>query len=454
MIKFSLNEIARAVKAKECDFANVYVDKICSDTRKITPGCLFIAIKGENFDGHDFIQKAFELGANAVISHKEIDTDKPVILVEDTKKALLLIARHNRMNINALIVGVTGSVGKTSTKDMIACVLNAKYSTYKTKGNLNNDIGLPHSLLDLDESFNAAVIEMGMSNFGEIKLLSETTCPNIGVITNIGVSHIENLGSRDGILKAKMEITSGLGCSSPLVLNGDDDKLVTVKGNVKNPIMYYGIDNPSCDVKAVNIVQSQQTTTFDIIYEDKKYNAKIPTIGKHNVMNALCAFCVGRLANIEPENIICAFMEYKPSGMRQNIVQHNGYTVIEDCYNASPDSMRASLSVLADMECSGKKVAVLGDMLELGDYSQTAHKSVGEMVAKSGADILLCYGNEARYIAQGAQNSKATIECFDNMDKLIEKLICTLEKGDIVVFKASHGMHLEKAIEGLYNHNI
>ncbi len=451
MIKFSLNEIARAVRAKKCDFPQIYVDKICSDTRKITQGSLFIAIKGENFDGHDFIDKAFELGANAVISHKEIDTDKPVILVEDTRKALLSLARHNRLNIDALIVGVTGSVGKTSTKDMIACVLGAKYNTYKTKGNLNNDIGLPHSLLELDQSFNAAVIEMGMSNFGEIEVLSQATCPNIGVITNIGVSHIENLGSRDGILKAKMEIKSGLGCASPLVLNGDDDKLITVKGTVENPVMYYGIDNKDCAVYGKNIVQNGDQTEFDIVYEEKQYHAKIPTIGKHNVMNALCAFGVARLAGIDTDKIISAFMDYKPSGMRQNIVKHNGYTVIEDCYNASPDSMKASLSVLHDINCDGKRIAVLGDMLELGEYSEKAHENVGKVVVESGADVLFCYGKQAKYIAKGAQESNVQIKCFEDINELVDELYKTVSKGDVVVFKASHGMHLEKAIEGLYS---
>ncbi len=451
MVKFSLNEIARAVRAKKCDFPDIYVDKICSDTRKITQGSLFVAIKGENFDGHDFIDKAFELGANAVISHKEIDTDKPVILVEDTRKALLSLARHNRMNVDALIVGVTGSVGKTSTKDMIACVLNAKYNTYKTKGNLNNDIGLPHSLLELDESFDAAVIEMGMSNFGEIELLSTTTLPNIAVITNIGVSHIENLGSRDGILKAKMEIKEGLGCASPLVLNGDDDKLITVRGTVENPVMYYGIENKDCDVYGKNIVQNSDETEFDIVYDDNQYHAKIPTIGKHNVMNALCAFGVARLAGIDADKIITSFMDYKPSGMRQNIVKHNGYTVIEDCYNASPDSMKASLSVLRDIKCDGKRIAVLGDMLELGQYSEKAHESVGKMVVDSNADILFCYGEQAKYIAKGAQNSKVQINCFEDINELVNELVKTVSKGDVVVFKASHGMHLEKAIEGLYS---
>ncbi|MDF2567779.1 MAG: murF, partial [Oscillospiraceae bacterium] len=347
--------------------------------------------------------------------------------------------------------GITGSVGKTSTKEMIYYVLSQKYKTLKTQGNLNNEIGLPMTLLNLDRSYQAAVIEMGMSNRGEISRLSLTACPNIGVITNIGVSHIENLGSRENILKAKLEILDGIIDDSPIVLNADDDMLSTVDEFLQREIIFYGINNPEADIRAVDIVQQNMTTEFDIVYYGNKVKARIPAIGIHNVYNALAAFCVGLIGEVDVADIIKGIASYKPAGMRQNVVVKEGVTVIEDCYNASPDSMKAALNVLSEIDTQGKRFAVLGDMLELGEVSEKLHFDVGVLASESKADVLVCYGEQARHIAQGAvSNGMTNVLAFDDKEDVSNYLKQNVKFGDAVLFKASRGMKLEEVILQTY----
>lgn len=442
-----VSEIAKAVGSDSTSGA--IVTSISTDTRTIKKGSLFIALKGANFDGHDYIEKAFEQGAVAAISHEEITSDKgEVIKVENTNKALLSLAAFYRQRFPISVVGITGSVGKTSTKEMIYSVLSKSFSTLKTEGNLNNEIGLPTTLFRLDPTFEAAVIEMGMSNFGEISRLSKTAKPDIGVITNIGVSHIENLGDREGILKAKLEMLDGVSGEYPLVLNFDDDMLSTVE---YKEIFSFGIDNKSADVVAENIeLHGSMSTTFDIVYKGDTYKAEIPVMGKHNVYNALAAFSVGILLEMDIADILEGIKGYQHTGMRQNIVKYSGITVIEDCYNASPDSMRASLDVLAKMECKGRRIAVLGDMLELGPYSEPMHRQIGEYAADK-ADIIFCYGIESKAIYRGAfAKFLEEIYYYDNKDSLAEELSQIQKEGDVVLFKASRGMKLEEVINKVY----
>lgn len=424
------------------------ITSVAIDTRKIEKGCLFICIKGERFDAHRFIDEAFEKGAAAVMISEDVKIDKPYIKVDDTAKQMLSLAGYYRSKFDIPIVALTGSVGKTTTKEFTHLVVNSKYKAIKTLGNLNNEIGLPQMLFMLDSSTEAAVIEMGMNHFGEIHRLSTATQPTVGIITNIGVSHIENLGSREGILEAKLEILDGLKKGAPLLLNGDNDLLSTVKNN-DYKIYFYAVDNDA-DFKAVDIKENPNTTSFTVQYFGKERSITIPAIGKHNVYNALAAFAVGILLDIDAETAADALKTYEPSGMRQKVVEINGITSIEDCYNASPDSMKAGITTLAGIQAC-KKIAVLSDMLELGEYSEQAHYDVGTMAAENKIDYLLCVGSDAKYIVDGARdNGLLNAYLFDSKQSLTDKLFEIAEKGDAVLFKASRGMKLEEVISEIY----
>lgn len=424
------------------------ITSVAIDTRKIEKGCLFICIKGERFDAHRFIDEAFEKGAAAVMISEDVKIDKPYIKVDDTAKQMLSLAGYYRSKFDIPIVALTGSVGKTTTKEFTHLVVNSKYKAIKTLGNLNNEIGLPQMLFMLDSSTEAAVIEMGMNHFGEIHRLSTATQPTVGIITNIGVSHIENLGSREGILEAKLEILDGLKKGAPLLLNGDNDLLSTVK-NDDYKIYFYAVDNDA-DFKAVDIKENPNSTSFTVQYFGKERSITIPAIGKHNVYNALAAFAVGILLDIDAETAADALKNYEPSGMRQKVVEINGITSIEDCYNASPDSMKAGITTLAGIQAC-KKIAVLSDMLELGEYSEQAHYDVGTMAAENKIDYLLCVGNDAKYIVDGARdNGLLNAYLFDSKQSLTDKLFEIAEKGDAVLFKASRGMKLEEVISEIY----
>lgn len=445
MEKLKLSEIAPYLGAtynKDAEF-----DSVCIDTRKITKGCLFICIKGERFDAHQFADEALSLGASAVMIHSDIELNGAYIKVADTSKAMLSLSGYYRSKFNIPVVGLTGSVGKTTTKEFTHLVVSAKYNAIKTQGNLNNEIGVPQMLFQLNNSVEAAVIEMGMNHFGEISRLVNEVKPTIGLITNIGVSHIENLGSREGILKAKLELCEGLADGAPLILNGDNDMLQTVKDE-HHKVVFYGIENG--EFKADNIVETENSTSFDIAYYGKTQHIVIPTIGIHNVYNALAAFTVGYFLNVEPQAAAEALGTYVPAGMRQKVVDVDGITSIEDCYNASPDSMRAALKTLSNIK-GNKKIAVLGDMLELGDYAKTAHTEVGKAVAENKIDYLLAYGNDAKYYVEGAKQSGVqNAFLFDDKEKLSDMLLNIATKGDAILFKGSRGMKLEDVINTVY----
>ncbi len=443
-----VSEIAKALNA-DVHSENL-INRVSIDSRDVDENTLFFAIKGERFDGHDFINDVAEKGVGAIVSHKKIECSAPVILVEDTKQAFLDFASYYRQSMpNLLVVGLTGSVGKTTTKEMTACVLSQKNKTLKTEGNLNNEIGMPRTLFRLDESYGSAVIEMGMDNAGQISALSKSCKPDCAIITNVGVSHIENLGSRDGILKAKLEILAGLKKGSPLFLNGDNDKLSTVKLN-DYKVIFFGIENKSCDILAEDIKEIGLSTQFTAVKGELKQKITIPTVGIHNVYDALAAFAVGIEYGISPEDIAKGLENYEPSGMRQRIKDANGITVIEDCYNASPDSQKAGLNSLCKI-AKGRKIAVLGDMLELGSYSETAHRNVGEYAAECKIDMLFTYGKESEFMADSAKNAGLyAVFSFTDKAELTKVLANELKLGDTVLFKASRGMKLEEIFEDLY----
>ncbi len=446
MDRLLLSEIAQACGGTYN--AEAEINGVAIDTRKVTKGCLFICIKGTRFDAHDFIDEAFSKGAAAVMISKDIKVNGAFVKVADTAAAMLELSGSYRERFDIPIIGLTGSVGKTTTKELTYLAVSAKYKTVKTLGNLNNEIGLPQILFSLDSQSEAAVIEMGMNHFGEIHRLSMAAKPTLGIITNIGVSHIENLGSREGILKAKLEILDGLKDGAPLLLNSDNDLLSTVKCE-NHKIYFYGLNN-GADFRADDIKEENGSTSFSVYYFGKENKITIPIIGIHNVYNALAAFSAAYLIGVNPNDAAAALAKYVPEGMRQKSVVVNGITSIEDCYNASPDSMRAALETLRRTK-GNKKIAVLSDMLELGDYSRQAHFEIGKTAAKLGIDYLLCTGTLAKQIVEGAKSENLKNAFFLNSDKaLTEKLYEIAESGDVVLFKASRGMHLENIIYEIY----
>ena len=417
-----------------------------NDSRKIQPEQLFIALQGER-DGHDFIPMALEKGAAAVLC-THCDGDYPAIVVADTRIALGDIARGERKRIGMKVVGVTGSVGKSTTKEMIACVLSGTYRVGKTPVNHNNDIGMPMAVLSMPEDTQVAVLEMGMNHFREIAYLAGIALPDVAVIINIGTMHIEHLGSQEGILKAKLEILEGMKSDGQVILNGDDALLINVHKKSALNVTYFGARNPDCAVQAVDVQQAQEQLKFTAQWEDQNLPITLEMEGMHYVPDALAAISVGLKMGVQPAQIQERLASFHNLAGRQEILNVKGYTIIKDCYNAGPESMAAALAVLGKK--TGRHVAVLGDMLELGVCTQAEHYRVGRIAAEN-ADIVLAYGpNSARVISGaitgGMPETKA--QAFEDRDRLIQTLKCLAKEGDVLLFKGSHGMHMELALEG------
>ncbi len=451
-MRMSLAEIAKVTDGELFYSSSAIIRNISLDSREIEEGTLFIAIKGERFDGHDFLGKAFEDGAAAIVCERiPYKVKGNVILVDNSLAALGEIARTHKNLVKPVTVGITGSVGKTTTKQFISAVLAEKFNTHKTDGNFNNEIGMPLTILKMPCDTEALVLEMGMSFKGEISRLSRIAEPDIAVITNVGSSHIENLGSREGIRDAKMEIADGLKKNGKLVLNGDEPLLSGVEGAV-----YVSMHNENSDYRPVNIVEKDGGFVFDIATPGGTAGKfRINVLGIHNVYNAVLAYAVGKLAGVGDERIKKGLLNFENAAMRQNIYDNDGYTIIEDCYNASPESMVASLGVLCSKADKGRRVAVLGDMLELGKYSEEFHYNVGKKAAELGIDLLFTFGPLSRKIAEGAiasgMNKDSVFEYPDNEDPkgFSDMIKEKLTDGDTVLFKASRGMKLERITEML-----
>lgn len=440
---------------------NEKLENFSKDTRKIEKDDTYIAIKGETFDGNNFWKEAFQKGAKAVIveginfKKEELEEfkQKSIIKVENVLKALYKIAEYKRTLYDIPVIGVTGSVGKTSTKDIIASVVSKKYKTLKTQGNNNNNIGLPFTILKLKDH-EAAVIEMGMNHLKEISLLTKIAKPTISIITNIGTSHIGNLGSRENILKAKLEILEGM--DKPLLLiNNDNDLLHNYYENNKLnlDIKTYGIKNES-DIMASNICLNENSSKFKCKISKKNKEITVPVGGEHFVLNSLCAIEVGKLLNIEDKKIIEGIEEFKLTKKRMDIdILRNGVTIINDSYNASFESMQASLKYLSDLK-NKRKIAILGDMFELGDFSEKLHKKVGMEVVNNKIDILICSGKNAKFIVEEALSqgmNKNNIYYFEKKEKILELLYNIMKKDDAIIFKASNGMRFFNLVEDLKN---
>ncbi|MGL4791330.1 MAG: UDP-N-acetylmuramoyl-tripeptide--D-alanyl-D-alanine ligase [Anaerotignaceae bacterium] len=441
MKELTLKEIALAVNGRleNCEDENLKISVIATDTRTIGKGDLFVPFVGENFDGHTFIETAFEKGAVCVFS--QVPTKGCAIFVEDTRAAFRDLSMYYLSLFNVKVVAITGSVGKTTTKDMIASVLEQKYSVLKTQGNFNNEIGLPKTIFNLNESHEVCVLEMGMNSFGEIEKLSFIAKPDIAVITNVGVSHIENLGSREGILKAKSEIFSFMKKDGVAILNKDNDLLRTLKLDFKT--LWFGINEG--DFYSNNIKPMGIEGIFAILHnENSEVEVKIPIPGEHMVLNALSAMAVGKCLGLNNHEIKKGIEAFVPTGMRMAIEKtKGGITIINDCYNANPVSMKAAIDVLADTE--GRKVAILGDMFELGEYAQALHKEVGEYALEKNLDLVVCIGELSKNIYQACNKGNALY--FETQEDFFE--YGGIKKGDVCLVKASRGMHFEKTVEKL-----
>ena len=447
MEKMTLREIARAVNGRLLHTdGTARIDKISTDSNAADSSTLFVALRGERFDGHDFIPAFYQNGGAAVISQR--GTDGPGILVEDTRLALGALAAYYRGKFDLPVVGVTGSVGKTSTRGMIESVLSAAGNTCATQGNLNNDIGLPRTLLTLDRAHRYAVIEMGMNHAGEIRYLTGIARPDIAVITNVGTAHIGNLGSREAILRAKLEILEGLPPGGLAVFNGDDERLWALKGKLPYKTIYYGLHNPACDLAAQNVACGPLESNFEV--RGTAFTVRAP--GEHHVSNALAAIAVGLEFNMPVADIRGGVEAFRPSGMRQTMRDIGGIRVIEDCYNANADSMEAALAVLAASDMGGRKIAVLGDMLELGEFTRAEHRRVGNCAARHKIDLLVTVGEHAACIAEQAAAGGVEAISLDTNQEGLQTVLGLLKERDTILVKASRSAKFEEISRGIQEH--
>ena len=415
------------------------------DSRNLLPGQLFVALKGAR-DGHDFIPGALERGAAAVLCN-HCDGDYPAIVVEDTRKALGDIARGERQRIGMKVVGVTGSVGKSTTKEMIACVLETTYRTGKSPVNHNNDLGLPMAILALPENTQVAVLEMGMNHFREMAYLTSIAKPDVAVIINIGTMHIEHLGSMEGILKAKLEILEGMDNRGTVILNGDDQLLWNLREESEVRGIYFGSKNSRCKVCADEVQEEEGKLRFRVNYGEEWFLVELPVEGEHFVSDALAAITVGLQLGVSQEKIQDSLSHFRNMAGRQEIFEAKGRTIIKDCYNAGPESMAAALTVLGNR--TGRRVAVLGDMLELGTAAQAEHYRVGRIAAEK-ADLLLAYGPNSCRVISGAVTGgmpDGRARGFEDQKELTETLRRLSKPGDVILFKGSNGMHMDHILD-------
>lgn len=429
-MNLTLNEIAAACGGS-LHGENTRVTELVTDSRKAERGCLFAALKGEKSDGFDFIAGLEgKEGVCYLCDREPANAKNPYIVVPDVLRAVGDIAKLHLKRMSAMRVAVTGSVGKTTTKDFIAAALSACVRTHSSKGNFNNELGLPLSALGTDKSDGALVLEMGMRGFGQIEYLCGIAPPDVAVITNIGVSHLELLGSRENILKAKCEITDGLRPGGTAVLNGDDDMLKDLKLPVKT--VFFGIENEKCDIRAVNIVDN----SFTAMIYGREYPVKLSVEGRHNIYNALAAVAAGAALGFSPGELIRGISAFAGDGQRQNIIESGGLTFFDDCYNASPASMKAAMEVMS--KHPGRKVLVLADMLELGDLTESAHRGLAEDIRKLSPAAVICIGEYMKYLCDELPEA---VHC-ENAEEAMRALHSLVYKGDCILFKGSNAMNL------------
>ena len=465
MPNMSLKNIALACEGTYVGAKELEEKVICGaviDSRLVEEDYLFIPIKGERVDGHNFIPQVFEKGACCVLSEIELENPAgPYIRVKSSEEALKKIAAFYRQSLSIKVIGITGSVGKTSTKEMISSVVAQKYNVHKTAGNFNNEIGLPLTVFGIRAEHEVAILEMGISDFNEMHRLATVANPDICVITNIGLCHLENLGTRDGILKAKTECFEHMKEGGLAILNGDDDKLSTKKNVNGRDVVFYGLDAvPKTDENG-NEMATKAIYATDVVnlgFEGMEANihtpqgefkANITIPGEHNVYNALAATAVGLELGLTLEEIKKGIAEAKTIAGRTNLIKANGYNVIDDCYNANPVSMEAALDVLS--HAKGRTIAVLGDMGELGEDEKALHFGVGKCVAEKKIHTLFCAGVLAAEYKAGVESVENDCEVFhfENRDDMITALLSYVKEGDNILIKASHFMDFPKVVEAL-----
>ncbi|MCL2855588.1 MAG: UDP-N-acetylmuramoyl-tripeptide--D-alanyl-D-alanine ligase [Defluviitaleaceae bacterium] len=447
MKPLKLSEIARAVggQLNNSAMGDAFVRGVSFDTREDVKGKLFVPLQGINADGHKYMEQALQKGAVCTFSQQE--TDICAIYVDDTKQALMDLAEYYRSLFNVTIVGITGSNGKTSCKDMVASVLSQKFNVVKTLGNFNNEIGLPSSIFNIDEDTEVAVLEMGMNNRWEIHRLSKIARPNVAIITNIGVAHIENLGSREEIFKAKSEITDFLAPDGRVFACGDDDFLPQL--DTRGDVTYYGFGTLNTYQPTNHADKGLDGSSYTVALQNEDFvDINLPSPGRHMVLNSLAAVAAGDYMGLSANQIAQGIAGYQSSGMRMDVRDlKGGGKLIVDCYNANPDSMKAALQVLSTAK--GRKVAILGDMYELGEETDKMHYGCGEYAAKLGIDVIYCIGEHAQHIFEGADKGGAwSIAHFINKDSFLQSF-GGVQAGDTVLLKASRGMKLEEIADKL-----
>ena len=450
MKNLTLENIARVTSGRyigDESKLSIEVAAITTDSRRITNDCLFVPIVGERADGHDYIEDVMKRGALCTLSERELrGVDYPYILVESSLQAVKDIAEFYLSGLDIPVIGITGSVGKTSTKEMIAAVLEQKYKVLKTQGNFNNELGLPLTIFNIREEDEIAVLEMGISEFGEMHRLAQVARPDTCVITNIGECHLENLQSRDGVLKAKSEIFDFIKSDGRIVINGDDDKLTTINDVKGIKPIFYGIDNHN-DAYATDIKNhGLKGISCCIHLKEGNFEVMIPIPGVHMVYNALAGAVLGDIYGLTPIQIKSGIESLQSLSGRFNIIETKDYTIIDDCYNANPVSMKASIGVLQDG--LGRKVAILGDMGELGDDEATLHQGVGEFAGDCNIDEVICVGELSKNIIAGVQrvNPDMSVIHFASREELLQALPKTIKKGDTILVKASHFMKFEEVV--------
>lgn len=450
MLELNLQEIVKATKGallKEADVKEIKA--VSTDTRKIEEGTMFIALKGENFNGNNYVLEAFNKGAKIAIVDEvkcdlnELKEDVALIKVQNTGRALMDLAKFYREKLGLKVVGITGSAGKTSTKDLVAAVLSDKYKVFKTKGNFNNEIGLPLMILELDSTYDVAILEMGMRGLGQIKELAEIASPDLGIITNIGISHIEILKTRENILKAKMEIATFFDKNNTLVVCGNDDVLGSLP-EAEYKIVKTGVGE-NFKIGAKNIALEELSSKFTVYDGEKEEEFSLDMPGEHNISNLMLGIAIAKELGVSFEEMKRGLKNIEATSMRLELIKKDGFSILNDCYNSSPVAVKSAIDVMKNIE-GKRRIAVLGTMRELGHKSEEAHEEIGKYAKENGIEKVLCFGDFSENIKEG-YGEGCTV--YENKEELIKDLLNIICDGDIILVKASRSLKFEEITKAL-----
>ncbi|HII4523044.1 MAG: UDP-N-acetylmuramoyl-tripeptide--D-alanyl-D-alanine ligase [Clostridium perfringens] len=450
MLELNLQEIVKATKGallKEADVKEIKA--VSTDTRKIEEGTMFIALKGENFNGNNYVLDAFNKGAKIAIVDEvkcdlnELKEDVALIKVQNTGRALMDLAKFYREKLGLKVVGITGSAGKTSTKDLVAAVLSDKYKVFKTKGNFNNEIGLPLMILELDSTYDVAILEMGMRGLGQIKELAEIASPDLGIITNIGISHIEILKTRENILKAKMEIATFFDKNNTLVVCGNDDFLGALP-SAGYKIVKTGVGE-NFKIGAKNIALEELSSKFTVYDGEKEEEFSLDMPGEHNISNLMLGIAIAKELGVSFEEMKRGLKNIEATSMRLELIKKDGFSILNDCYNSSPVAVKSAIDVMKNIE-GKRRIAVLGTMRELGHKSEEAHEEIGKYAKENGIEKVLCFGDFSENIKEG-YGEGCTV--YENKEELIKDLLNIICDGDIILVKASRSLKFEEITKAL-----